>query len=118
MRKVIHCAVLAAAMGGLVVAGGGVGLAQPAKKDAPKAKGATTAPAPAAEPAAGGTVEVTKDVKGQFRFKVVGADDKTIMQCSKGYETKADALKALEEAKAILAKGKVVEVEAKEKDKK
>jgi uncharacterized protein YegP (UPF0339 family) len=64
-----------------------------------------------------GTVELTKDAKGMFRFKVVGEDDKTIMQSSKGYEKKEDALKALETVKAILNTAKVTEVKD-DKDKK
>jgi uncharacterized protein YegP (UPF0339 family) len=54
------------------------------------------------KPATKGTVVISVDAQKKFRFKVVGEDDKTIMQCSKGYETKDDALKALETAKAIL----------------
>jgi uncharacterized protein YegP (UPF0339 family) len=67
--------------------------ADPKKPEEPKKPAAT---------AVKGTVVISVDAQKKFRFKVVGEDDKTIMQCSKGYETKDDALKALETAKAIL----------------
>lgn len=65
--------------------------------------------AQAKKPADVGTLEITKDKAGQYRFKAVGVDGKTIMQSSKGYANKEDALKAIEAVREILSKGKVVE---------
>lgn len=71
------------------------------------AAGITSAQAPKEDK--GGAVEVNKDKSGQYRFKVVGADGKAIVQSSKGYATKEDALKAIDSVKSIMGHGKVVE---------
>lgn len=96
MTKFIRSVALATAMASLVVLGSGYTVAQNAKDKKDKAEDKL------------GTVEVGM-AKDGFRFKVVGTDGKTIMNSTKGYPTKDDALKALENAKTILNKGKVVE---------
>jgi uncharacterized protein YegP (UPF0339 family) len=57
-----------------------------------------------------GTVEVYK-AKDGYRFRVKGTDGKNVIQSSKSYTKKEDALKALDYAKESLAKGKVVEID-------
>ena len=50
----------------------------------------------------GEVLVIQSDKDKKFRFKVEGEDGKAIMQSSKGYETKKEALEGLEMAKAIL----------------
>jgi uncharacterized protein YegP (UPF0339 family) len=57
-----------------------------------------------------GTIEVYKGKDG-YRFRVKGTDGKNVIQSSKGYQKKDDALKALEFVKETLAKGKVTEID-------
>jgi uncharacterized protein YegP (UPF0339 family) len=98
VTKFVRSIALAAAIAGLVSAAGtSVAPAQDKKKDVKASKDDA------------GTVELNADVKGMYRFKVVGADGKTIMQSSKGYEKKEDALKAIETVKGILSRAKVTE---------
>lgn len=99
MTKLVRSAVLAAAIAALVSAAGmSVAPAQDKKKEIKSSKD---------EP--GGTVVLSQDAKDMYRFKVVGADGKTIMQSSKGYAKKDEALKALDTVKSILSKAKVTE---------
>ena len=106
MTKFIRCAVLVAAIAGLVSAAGpSLAPAQDKKKEIKASKDD-----------AGGTVVLSQDSKDMYRFKVVGADGKTIMQSSKGYAKKDDALKALDTVKSILSKAKVTEVKDKDDD--
>src|SRR4051812_19997497 len=56
-----------------------------------------------------GTVEVHK-AKDGYRFRVKDADGKTVAMCTKGYEEKADCLKALDFVKATLAQARPTEV--------
>jgi uncharacterized protein YegP (UPF0339 family) len=109
VSKFVRSAVLAAAIAGLVSAAGtSMTAAQDKKKDAKVVTKEDIA----------GSIVLSKDTKGMYRFKVVGADDKTIMQSSKGYEKKDDALKALDTVKGILGKAKVTEVKDADDDKK
>lgn len=108
MTKLVRSAVLAAAIAALVSAAGmSVAPAQDKKKEVKASKDDVA-----------GSVVLSKDTKGMYRFKVVGADDKTIMQSSKGYADKADALKALDTVKSILSKAKVTEAKDEEEPKK
>jgi uncharacterized protein YegP (UPF0339 family) len=109
VSKIVRSAVLAAAIAGLVSAAGtSMTAAQDKKKDAKVVTKEDVA----------GTLVLSKDTKGMYRFKVVGADDKTIMQSSKGYEKKDDALKAIETVKGIIGKAKVTEVKDADDEKK
>ena len=56
-----------------------------------------------------GKVEIY-EAKDGFRFRIVGADGKNICGAYKGYKTKDDCAKVVEELKAILTKTKPVEV--------
>jgi uncharacterized protein YegP (UPF0339 family) len=99
VTKFIRCAALVAAIAALVSAAGpSPAPAQDKKKEVKASKDD-----------AGGSVVLSTDTKGMYRFKVVGADGKTIMQSSKGYDKKDDALKALDTVKSILSKSKVTE---------
>jgi uncharacterized protein YegP (UPF0339 family) len=99
VTKLVRCVVLAAAIAGVVSAA--------ALPSAPAQEKKTKKEATKDE--AVGTVEMNKDVKGMYRFKVVGEDGKTIMQSSKGYEKKEDAMKAIDTVKSIMSKAKVTE---------
>jgi len=59
--------------------------------------------------ATAGTVEVHK-AKDGYRFRVKNAEGKTVAMSPVGYDTKDEALKALEFVKATLDKAKPVEV--------
>ncbi len=48
-----------------------------------------------------GSVVITKDKGGKFRFQVRDGDNKVVMMCVKGYVTEKDAIAAFEEALAI-----------------
>ena len=96
MSKFIRGLVLAGAIAGIVAVGDRVTDAQD-KKTVDKV----------------GTLDIAKDKAGLFRFKAVGADGKTIMQSSKGYATRDDAMKAIDAVRSILTKGKVVEKDEK-----
>jgi uncharacterized protein YegP (UPF0339 family) len=56
-----------------------------------------------------GKVEIY-EVKDGFRFRILGADGKSIGMASRSYKTKDDCSKAYDELKAIVAKVKPVEV--------
>jgi len=71
------------------------------KKDAKK----EVAPAEA-----GWTVEVYK-AKDGFRFRIKDADDKTVAMPTKGYETKEEVLKLLDQIKVTLNKVKPTEAD-------
>jgi uncharacterized protein YegP (UPF0339 family) len=98
----VRCLVLAAAMGGLVVAGG-AGTATAVQKD----KGKDTKKA---EAKAAGTVELFEDKAGKFRFRIKDEDGKVVADSTKGYEKKEEALKALDFVKTTLNTAKVTEV--------
>lgn len=101
MSKFVRSAVLAAAIAAVVSAAGTpMTAAQDKKKDAKVVTKDDLA----------GSIVLSQDAKEMYRFKVVGGDGKTIMQSSKGYAKKDDALKALETVKGILSKAKVTEV--------
>lgn len=96
MGNVVRSLVLAAAMGGLVVAGGvGTATAVQKGKDAKAEKG--------------GTVEVY-EAKDGFRFRIKDADGKVVAQSVKGYDKMDDAKKALDFVKSTLGTAKVTEV--------
>jgi uncharacterized protein YegP (UPF0339 family) len=100
-----------ALMSALAVTAVGTGTFAQEKKDAKKAdtkkkaddtkKKADDKPAAAAGK---GTIEVYKNDKGKWRYKVMNADGKTIAMPlpQLNWETKADAEKAVEELKGIL----------------
>jgi len=67
------------------------------------------------KPAVKGTVEIYKDKKEQYRFKIVGADDKAIAMGTKGYEKKEECEKALATLKEILTHVKPTEVKGDDK---
>ncbi len=105
MRKWIGFAALL--MGLAIVATPGLpsadAQAKDPKKDAKKDLGKKDVPKKAAEL---GTVEVTKDKQGKFRFRITDADDKVIAQPPKGYATKEEVLALLEQIKETLNKVK------------
>jgi uncharacterized protein YegP (UPF0339 family) len=98
IRSLVLATAVAVGTAGLVTLGGTAAHGQ--GKDVKKAedKGKTKAPEKAE---AKGSVVITKDKQGKFRFQVRDGDDKVVMQCVKGYETEKDAVKAFEDALAI-----------------
>lgn len=108
MSKFVRPLVLAVAMAALA---GGAMVAQDKK---------------AAAPAGGQKKAEPKDVKGRveyyeagdgWRYKVLNGEGKTIMMAAKGYPAKEDAIKMIEEVKAILAAVKPTEGASTKKDK-
>jgi len=59
--------------------------------------------------AAAGTVEIHK-AKDGYRFRIKDAEGKTIAMSTRGFETKDECHKSLEEVKAILDKVRPTEV--------
>jgi uncharacterized protein YegP (UPF0339 family) len=107
MRKIVHSLVLVAAIAGLV-------LATSANNTAP----AQAKKAKVTEVEVGadvGTIEITTDKQGKWRFRV-RFDDKIIAQVSTGYAKKEDLLKVLDTVKTTMAKGKVVEIKSDKKE--
>ena len=116
MTKFVRSIALAAAIAGLVSAGG-MSVAPAQDKKAKDTKTDDTKKATTKKMDVVGTVEVYKDKAGDFRFKIVGEDGKALAMTTKGYEKKEDAIKALDMVKAILNSAKVTELKE-EKDKK
>ena len=106
MRKVVHLLVLVAAITGLMAATSANNTA-PAQVKKVKA-------AEVQDGAEVGTIEVTTDKQGKWRFRV-RFNDKIIAQVSTGYAKKEDMLKVLDTVKATMAKGKVVEIKSDDK---
>lgn len=103
MRKWIGFAALM--MGLAVVSFPGASVDAQEKKVDPKkvdAKKVDAKKGDAKKPAALGTVEITKDKSGKFRFRITDADDKVIAQPPKGYETKEEVIALLEQIKKTL----------------
>jgi uncharacterized protein YegP (UPF0339 family) len=94
------CGVLLAAVVAGLAGGSGVAPAQDkkeAKKDTKAAKAA-------------GTIEVNEGKDGKYRFLVRDAEGKLLaMSGPGGYETKAEAVKAVDTLKAVLPGAKVAE---------
>ncbi len=67
------------------------------------------------KPAVKGAVEIYKDKKEQYRFKIVGGDAKAIAMCTKGYDKKEDCEKAIAALKEILNNVKPIEVKGDDK---
>jgi hypothetical protein len=84
---------------------------EPKKKDDKPAAKAPEKKAP--EKKAAGSVVYYEGAKG-WRFRIEGPDGKSISGCYKNYETKEEAIKAIEELKAILTGEKPVEGKAKD----
>ena len=63
---------------------------------------------PKAKAEAKGSVVITKDKGGKFRFQVRDGENKVVMMCVKGYATEKDAISAFEEALAIAKAAKPV----------
>ena len=103
MKKWIRSAAVSAALvtgfSGLAFIGGDQALAQGAKTPATKAA-APTAKAP--EVKAEGKVVYSKDKQGKYRFKVLNAEGKTLAMSTVGYEKLEDALKVIDEVKALI----------------
>ncbi len=74
-----------------------------------KTKPGTTKKAAAAPSKAGGSIELYQGKSG-WRYRIKNGDGKTIAMPTKGYETKDDAVKVLEDIKTILATAKPTEV--------
>lgn len=55
-------------------------------------------------------IEINEGVKdGKFRFKIVGADGKTLaLSIGAGYPTEKACMKAVEDLKAIIGKARIV----------
>jgi uncharacterized protein YegP (UPF0339 family) len=98
MRKYLSLIVIAAAMTAVAVPFGAPPADAQTRKEKESPKAATA-----------GTVEVHK-AKDGYRFRVKNADGKTVAMSPVGYDTKDEALKALEFVKATLDKAKPVEV--------
>ena len=60
--------------------------------------------------AAGAVFEVYKDKGDEFRFRLNDGEGTTLAISGKGYKTKAECLKVIEEIKKDAAKAKVEEV--------
>jgi uncharacterized protein YegP (UPF0339 family) len=70
------------------------------------------------EPAVTGEVEIYKNKEGKYRYKILGADGKTIAMPlpQLHWDTKAECLKAIDDLKSILNTAKPTEVDTKAKD--
>ena len=99
-RSLALSGVLAVGAAGLVSLAPETALGQAVKTPQPPVKGKEVVPVKPVE--AKGSVTIRKDKQGKFRFFIVGEDDKTIADSTKGYETEADAIKALEITKSLL----------------
>lgn len=100
-----------ALMSALAVTAVGTGTFAQEKKADDKKKAETKKKADD-KPAAGkGSIEVYKNDKGKWRYKILNADGKTIAMPlpQLNWETKADAEKAVEELKGILNTAKPTE---------
>jgi uncharacterized protein YegP (UPF0339 family) len=104
--KIIRCLVLSAAMAGLVVAAG----TTPAPAQEKKDKKATKAT---------GTIEINEGKDGKFRFLIRDAEGALLaMSGPSGFETRAEAAKALDTLKEVLPNAKVAAGKKDDKDKK
>ena len=118
MTKFVRSIALAAAIAALVCASGmSVAPAQD-KKTKDTVKTDDTKKTTTKKDDVTGTVELNKDARGMYRFKIVGEDGKALAMTTKGYEKKEDALKAIEMVKSILSKAKVTEVKDADNDEK
>jgi len=102
MRKLFHILLMVAVIAGLFSLGG-LPTAPAQKKDKKEEVG---------------RIEVYQDKKGDWRFRVVDEEDKSVAIGTVGFEKKEDVLKTLEFVKTTFAKAKVTEVKGDKKDKK
>lgn len=101
IRSLALAAAVAVGTAGLVTVSGTTARGQgkdtkAAKQPDPKTK---VDPKPADAPK--GSVVITKDKGGKFRFQVKDGEDKVVMMCVKGYDTEKDAIDAFNAALAI-----------------
>jgi uncharacterized protein YegP (UPF0339 family) len=96
MGKVIHGLLLPLALGVALLAAGASGQ-EKKDKDKDKAKDAAV-------------FEVYKDKGDEFRFRLNDGEGTTLAISGKGYKTKAECLKVIEEIKKDAPKAKVEEV--------
>ena len=95
VRRVVMPLVLVTAV---VSAGLHLAVAQD-KKDKDKGKAAATA-----------VFELYKDSAGEFRFRLKNDEDTLLATSGKGYKTKADCQKVIDEIKSVAAKAKVDDI--------
>ncbi len=111
MSKLLSSLLMAAAVAGFAAVGGPAPAQdkKDTKKDAKDAKDAKATKA--------GTVEVNEGKDGKYRFNVRDADGKLLaMSGLTGFATRDDAVKALENLKAVLPTAKVAEAKEAKKD--
>jgi len=97
VTKIVRSLALMTAMAGLITAGGLAVAPAQDKKDVKKGT-----------KAAAGTVEVNEGKDGKFRFFVRDAEGKMLaMSGPSGFETKADAVEAIETLKSVLPSAKM-----------
>jgi len=101
IRSLALAATVAFGTAGVVTLSGTPAHGQVKAKQDPKTK---ADPKAKAEPK--GSVAITKDKGGKFRFQVRDGDGKVLMMCVKGYITEKDAVAAFEEALAIAKSAK------------
>ena len=107
MHKLLYSLALFAAVGMLVAFASPPAPAQPTKKD--EKKEAKKDEKKDDKPAEAGAIEVYQGKDG-WRFRVTGADGKSIAIGMQGYAKKDECLAAVEALKATMAKAKVTEV--------
>lgn len=113
MKKLVRSFALLSALA--VLAAGGGSMAQDKKAD-PKKPADTKKPEDTKKPDAtkkdGGSIEVYKNDKGKWRYKILNGEGKTIAMPlpQLNWESKADAEKAVAELKTILNTAKPTEV--------
>lgn len=111
MRKFVRSLTL---LSGLAVLAATTGTMAQDKKADPKKPADTKKAEPAKKPEAAGpgTIEVYKNDKGRWRYKILNGEGKTIAMPlpQLNWETKADAEKAIAELKTILTTVKPTEV--------
>ena len=107
IRSLALAATVAIGTAGLVTVSGTAaqGQGKDTKTKQPETKPKPPEPKPAE---AKGSVVITKDKQGKFRFQVRDGDDKVVMQCVKGYDTEKDATDAFNAALAIAKVAKPV----------
>jgi len=105
IRSLALATTVAFGTAGVVTLSGTPAQGQVKAKADPKADPKTKAE-PKTKVEAKGSVAITKDKGGKFRFQVRDAGNKVLMMCVKGYETEKDAIAAFEEALAIAKSAK------------
>ena len=102
LRSTALAAVLATGFGSLAFVGTESAMAQGAKTPTPGTKPAEPPKVAPKAADAKGKVVYAKDKQGKYRVKVLDADGKTLMMSPVGYEKVEDALKLVDEVKALI----------------